>query len=42
LYLNREVEWKRSNYTMAIIEGEKRNFGSCDVEIISRGIKPIE
>ena len=27
---------------MAIIEGEKRNFGSCDVEIISRGIKPIE
>ena len=37
-----EVNGRRSNYTMAIIEGEKREFGKCDVEIKSRKIEPKE
>ena len=28
-----EVNWLRSNYSMEMIPGEKREFGSCDVEI---------
>ena len=37
-----EVNGRRSNYSMAIIEGEKREFGKCDVEINSRKIEPRE
>ena len=35
-----EVNGRRSNYSMAIIKGEKREFGKCDVEIKSRKIEP--
>ena len=35
-----EVNGRRSNYSMAIIEGEKREFGECDVEIKSRKVEP--
>jgi deoxyribonuclease-1 len=35
-----EVNGRRSNYAMAIIEGEKRAFGQCDVEIQNRKIEP--
>jgi hypothetical protein len=31
-----EVNGRGSNYSMAIIEGEKMEFGQCDVEIKSR------
>jgi len=37
-----EVNGRRSNYSMAIIEGEQRDFGKCDVEIKSRKIEPKE
>jgi len=37
-----EVNGRRSNYSMAIIEGEKREFGICDVEIKSRKVEPKE
>ena len=37
-----EVNGRRSNYLMAIIEGEKREFGKCDVEIKSRKVEPRE
>ncbi len=37
-----EVNGRRSNYSMAIIEGEKREFGECDVEIKSRKVEPRE
>ena len=37
-----EVNGRRSNYSMAIIEGEKREFGQCDVEISSRKVEPKE
>ena len=37
-----EVNGRRSNYSMAIIEGEKREFGKCDVEIKSRKVEPRE
>ena len=37
-----EVNGRRSNYSMAIIEGEKREFGKCDVEINSRKVEPRE
>ena len=37
-----EVNGRRSNYTMAIIEGEKREFGKCDVDIKSRKLEPKE
>ena len=33
-----EVNGRRSNYSMAIIEGEKREFGRCDVEIKNKKI----
>ena len=35
-----EVNGLRSNYSMAIIEGEQRKFGKCDVEIKSRKVEP--
>ena len=35
-----EVNQKRSNCLMGIIEGEKREFGKCDVELDSRTIEP--
>jgi len=35
-----EVNGRRSNYSMAIIEGESRHFGKCDVEISNRKIEP--
>ena len=35
-----EVNQLRSNYSMAMIEGETRRFGSCDVEIEDRKIEP--
>jgi deoxyribonuclease-1 len=37
-----EVNGRRSNYSMVIIEGEKRDFGKCDVEIKSREMEPRE
>ena len=37
-----EVNGRRSNYSMAIIAGEKREFGKCDVEIKSRKVEPRE
>ena len=37
-----EVNDRRSNYTMAIIEGEKREFGKCDVEISRKEVEPRE
>jgi len=37
-----EVNGRRSNYSMAIIKGEKREFGKCDVEIESRKVEPKE
>ena len=37
-----EVNGRRSNYSMAIIKGEKREFGKCDVEIKSRRVEPRE
>ena len=35
-----EVNGRRNNYSMAIIEGEKREFGECDVERKSRKVEP--
>ena len=35
-----EANGRRSNYSMAIIKGEKREFGKCDVEIKSRKVEP--
>ena len=37
-----EVNGRRSNYSMGIIDGEKREFGKCDVEIKSRKVEPRE
>ena len=37
-----EVNGRRSNYSMAIINGEKRDFGKCDVEIKNKKIEPRE
>jgi len=37
-----EVNRRGSNYSMAIIEGEKRKFVKCDVEIKSRKVEPKE
>ena len=34
-----EVNGRRSNYSMAIIKGDKRDFGQCDVEIKSRKVE---
>jgi deoxyribonuclease-1 len=38
----REVNGRRSNYSMAIINGEKREFGKCDVEIENKKVEPKE
>ena len=35
-----EVNGRRSNYSMAIIKGEKREFGKCDVEITNNKVEP--
>ena len=37
-----EVNGRRSNYSMAIIKGEKREFGKCDVEIQKKKVEPRE
>ncbi len=37
-----EVNGNRSNYSMAIIPGEIREYGSCDVEIEGRKVEPTE
>ena len=37
-----EVNGRRSNYPMGIIEGEARAFGACDVEIEGKRIEPSE
>ena len=37
-----EVNGRRSNYSMSIIEGENREFGKCDVEISDGIIEPRE
>jgi deoxyribonuclease I len=37
-----EVNGNRSNYSMAMIPGEKRNYGLCDVEIEGRKVEPTE
>jgi deoxyribonuclease I len=34
------VNGLRSNYSMAMIEGEQRQFGACDAEIAERKIEP--
>ena len=35
-----EVNGLRSNYSMAMIPGEKREFGTCDVEIEDKKVEP--
>ena len=35
-----EVNGRRSNFRMAMIPGEKREFGACDVEIEDRKVEP--
>ena len=35
-----EVNARRSNYSMAMLPGEPRKFGACDVEIENRKIEP--
>ena len=37
-----EVNGRRSNYSMAIINGEKREFGECDIEIKNKKVEPKE
>ena len=37
-----EVNGRRSNYSMAIIKDEKREFGKCDVEIKKKKVEPRE
>ena len=37
-----EINGRRSNYSMAIINGEKREFGKCDVEIKNKKVEPKE
>ena len=37
-----EVNGRRSNYAMGLIEGEAREFGACDVEIANRKVEPRE
>ena len=40
LFPSREVNGDRSNYSMAVLPGESREYGDCDVEIQSRKIEP--
>ena len=35
-----EINGLRSNYSFAIIPGEKRDFGTCDMEIENRKAEP--
>ncbi len=35
-----EVNGLRSNYSMAMIPGEKRAFGTCDIEIEGKKVEP--
>jgi deoxyribonuclease-1 len=35
-----EVNWLRSNYSMEMIPGDKREFGACDLTIENRKIQP--
>ena len=35
-----EINGLRSNYSFGMISGEKREFGSCDMEIESRKAEP--
>ena len=35
-----EVNADRSNYSMAMIDGESRAYGACDVEVAERKIEP--
>jgi deoxyribonuclease-1 len=35
-----EVNGRRSNYSMAMLPGEVREFGQCDVEIADRKVEP--
>jgi deoxyribonuclease-1 len=37
-----EVNGGRSNYSMGIINGEKREFGKCDAEIKNKKVEPKE
>ena len=37
-----KVNGRRSNYSMAFIKGEKREFGKCDVEIKNKKVEPRE
>ena len=37
-----EINWLRSNYSFAMIPGEERRFGSCDMEIVNRKAEPPE
>lgn len=37
-----EVNGDRSNYSMAMLPGEPRRYGKCDVEIHSRKVEPRE
>ena len=37
-----EVNGLRSNYQIGIINGEKREFGKCDVEILNKVVEPTE
>ena len=37
-----EVNGLRSNYQIAIIKGESREFGKCDIEIQSKKVEPSE
>ena len=37
-----EVNGRRSNYSMEIVEGETREFGKCDIEIKNQKIETSE
>lgn len=37
-----EVNGNRSNYSMAMIPGEKMEYGACDIEIQGRKVEPTE
>ena len=37
-----EVNGLRSNYQIAVIKGEKRDFGKCDIEIKDKKFEPSE
>ncbi len=37
-----EVNGLRNNYQIALINGEKREFGKCDIEIFNKQVEPTE